>query len=478
MASEQIAGIDRKWWVLVAVGVGTFMSALDTSVVNTVLPVINRDFHSDVATIEWVVIVYLLVLSGLLLSFGRLGDLRGHKPVYITGFFIFIGGSVLSGLSRSVGLLICFRGLQALGAAMLSANSPAILTKSFPDSQRGQALGLQATMTYLGLTVGPSLGGWLTQQYGWRSVFYINLPVGLLALFLSLRVILPDPPVDKKEGFDLPGGVVFMGGLIALMLGLNQGYSWGWGSPAVLGLIFSAVVLLGLFVILELRSPAPMLDLSLFRRRLFTSSTLSAVLNYICVYSNLFLMPFYLIQARGLNPAQAGLLLTAQPILMAIVAPISGALSDRIGARLLSTLGMIILAIGLFLLARLELASSLAQVAIALAVAGIGIGIFISPNSSALMGSAPRFRQGIASGILATARNVGMVLGIGLSGAIFTTVLERYPTSDAPALVAAIHTSYLVVVFVAVLGIFVSALRGNGGLENHKSEALNSNEQE
>ena len=178
--TAQIAGIDRKWWVLIAIGVGTFMSALDTSVVNTVLPVINADFHTEVATVEWVVIVYLLVLSGLLLGFGRLGDLNGHKPVYIGGFIIFISGSLLSGLSPSVWLLIFFRGLQALGAAMLSANSPAILTKAFPDNQRGQALGLQATMTYLGLTVGPSLGGWLTQQYGWRSVFYINLPVGLI----------------------------------------------------------------------------------------------------------------------------------------------------------------------------------------------------------------------------------------------------------------------------------------------------------
>jgi EmrB/QacA subfamily drug resistance transporter len=460
--TAQIAGIDRKWWVLLAIGVGTFMSALDTSVVNTVLPVINADFRTAVATIEWVVIVYLLVLSGLLLSFGRLGDLRGHKPVYIGGFIIFIAGSALCGLSRSVWMLITVRGLQALGAAMLSANSPAILTKAFPDNQRGQALGLQATMTYLGLTVGPSLGGWLTQQYGWRSVFYINVPVGLIALILSLAVILPDRPSENHEGFDLLGGLVFMAGLIALLLGLNQGHSWGWGSPAVLGLLAAALLLLGLFIRIERRVRHPMLDLSLFHRRLFSSSTVSAVLNYICVYSNLFLMPFYLIQARGLNPAQAGLLLTAQPIVMALAAPISGALSDRIGARLLSTLGMAILAAGLLLLGRLELVSSLTQVAAALAVAGVGIGVFISPNSSALLGSAPRHRQGIASGILATARNVGMVLGVGLAGAVFTTVLERSSTQDALGLVSAVQTSYLVVTSAAVLGIFVSALRGNG----------------
>jgi MFS family permease len=188
-----------RWWILVAVGVGSFMTALDGSVVNIILPVVSQAFKTDVATIEWVVTVYLLVISGLLLSFGRLGDLRGHKLVYMSGFVVFVVSSALCGLAPSVGVLIAARALQAIGGAMFVANSPAILTKNFPASQRGQVLGLQATMTYLGLTVGPSLGGWLTSRYGWEAVFYINIPVGLLAVWLSLYFIPRDAITERTE---------------------------------------------------------------------------------------------------------------------------------------------------------------------------------------------------------------------------------------------------------------------------------------
>jgi EmrB/QacA subfamily drug resistance transporter len=381
--------VDAKWLVLLSVGIGTYMSALDGSVVNTILPVICNQLGSSVANVEWVVTIYLLVVSSLLLSFGRLGDLRGHKPVYILGFVVFGAGSALCGLATSLSALVLFRGLQAFGAAMLFANSPAILTGSFPREQRGQALGLQATMTYLGLTAGPSLGGWLAQSLSWRAVFYINIPISLLALLFSLRFIPKDAPRAVHERFDIAGALTFMGGLVCLLLGLNQGHAWGWTSPAILGLLAIAAVLLGVFIWIERRVPSPMLDLSLFGQRVFSASTGSALLNYICVYSITFLMPFYLIQGRGLNPAQAGLLLTAQPIIMAVTAPVSGALSDRFGSKGLSTAGMLILALGLFLLSRLGAASPTGLVVLGLAVAGMGTGLFISPNNSALMGAPP-----------------------------------------------------------------------------------------
>jgi MFS family permease len=235
----------RKWWVFLAVGIGTFMSALDSSVVNMILPIIREHFQSDVAMVEWTVVIYLLVVSSLLLSFGRIGDLRGHKSVYISGFLIFVTASMACGLATSVGLLVAGRAVQALGAAMLLANSPAILTKSFPPSQRGQVLGMQATMTYLGLTVGPSLGGWLTQSFGWRSVFYIAVPVGLLAFFLSLRFIEADQPkTSHKERFDWSGALLFAIGLAALLLGLNQGHTWGWTSLLTLVCLGGALALL------------------------------------------------------------------------------------------------------------------------------------------------------------------------------------------------------------------------------------------
>jgi len=458
--------LDRKWWIFLAVGVGTFMSALDSSVVNIVLPVVNREFGSDVATIEWVVTIYLLVVSGLLLSFGRLGDLRGHKSIYVAGFGVFIVGSALSGLAPNEFALIGFRALQALGAAMLFSNAPAILTKNFPAAQRGQVLGLQGTMTYLGLTVGPSLGGWLTGQLGWRAVFYINVPVGLLAWAFSLRFIPRDAPNENAERFDLAGAAFFVTGLVLLLLALNQGHAWGWTSPIILTLLALALLILIAFIVIEQRAMHPMLDLWLFRRRLFSAAVTSATLNYICLYSVVFLMPFYLIQGRGLTTAQAGLLLTAQPLVMAIAAPLSGTLSDRIGSRVPGTLGMSILAFGLFLLSRLGGTASQIDIAFALAVVGLGTGIFVSPNSSALLGSAPRHRQGIAAGILATARNVGMVLGVGFAGAIFTTIQARDQASGASAaLFAGVDAGWLAAAGVAVIGVLASAVRGSSQIQ-------------
>jgi EmrB/QacA subfamily drug resistance transporter len=459
----------QKWGVLLAVGIGTFMTALDTSVVNTVLPVIGKSFNQQITVVQWVVTIYLLVLSGLLLSFGRLGDMRGHKTIYLIGFGIFMGGSFFSGAAPSVAILIVARGLQALGAAMLAANSPAILTKSFPAEQRGQALGLQATMTYLGLTAGPVVGGALASLLGWRVVFYINLPVGFAAIWLSLRYIPRDLNHQRTERFDFLGAVTFILGLGALLLGLNQGEEWGWSSLPIVGLLLFAVSLLSLFVYIESHGKYPMLDLSLFKKLPFSLTTLSAIINYIGVYSCIFLMPYYLIQGRGFSPAKAGLIIAAQFIVMAVIAPISGTLSDRIGTRIPAVFGMAVLSAGLLLLSRLTVQSSIGAMMLALAVVGLGTGAFISPNNSALMGSAPKTRQGIAAGILATGRSFGMVLGVGISGAVFTTMLSHesigviIPGSQvqSTAYYSALGASFLVVSIITVMGVITSMVRVN-----------------
>lgn len=454
---------DNRWLVLLSVGAGTFMSALDGSIVNTVLPVVTRDFGAEVATVEWVVTTYLLVVSGLLLGFGRLGDLHGHKRVYLVGFVVFLAGSALCGLAPSVGVLIASRGLQAFGAAMLFANSPAILTRNFSAAQRGQALGLLATMTYLGLTVGPSLGGWLADLLTWRAVFFVNLPVGLLALGMSRRFIPDDRPEPKGERFDLAGAAMFLGGLVLLLLGVNRAHDWGWASPATLGALAVSGIVLVAFVASQRRTAHPMLDLALFRNRTFTASVAGAVLIFVCLFTVLFLLPFYLIHGRGLTPSRAGLVLTAHPLVMAIAAPISGTLSDRIGTRLLAALGMAVLAAGLLLLSRLGPDSSLLEVVGALSVVGLGTGIFGSPNNSALLGAAPRRRQGIAAATLATARNVGMALGVALGGAIFSTILARHGVASGPAaLFEAIHVAFLVACGIAVVGFASTWVRGDG----------------
>ena len=435
----------NRWWVLVTVGVGTFMSALDGSVVNTLLPVLARAFGASVGGIEWVTTVYLLVISGLLLSVGRAGDLYGHKRLYIGGFVLFVAGSALCGR-----------------AAMLMATAPAILTRSFPATQRGRALGAQGTFTYLGLTAGPSLGGWLASTVGWRAVFYVNVPVGAIAIVLAWRVIAPDHGAQARERFDVVGAVLFTAGLVALLVALNQGHAWGWTSTPVLVLLAVAAGLLAAFVRIERHRPSPMLDLSLFRDRQFSGATVSALLNYACVFAVLFVLPFLLIQGRGLDTAHAGLILTAQPIVMAVVAPISGTLSDRIGSRAPAVTGMMTLAAGLAFLGSVVSRGSLAMIAAGLAVIGLGVGTFVSPNNNALMGAAPRHRQGIAAGVLATARNVGMVLGVGLAGAVFTTVVAR-SSAAADALVAGVRASLFTAVGVAALGTLAAMLTGRRG---------------
>jgi EmrB/QacA subfamily drug resistance transporter len=460
-------GSSQKWGVLLAIGVGTFMTALDTSVANTVLPVIGKSFNETITGVEWVVAIYLLVLSGLLLSFGRLGDMRGHKSIYLLGFGIFIAGSLFSGIAPNLFLLIAFRALQALGAAMLAANSPAILTKSFPAQQRGQALGLQATMTYLGLTIGPSLGGWLASLFGWRVVFYINVPVGLVFFWLGLHFIPSDNVHKQTEKFDFPGAITFMLGLSALLLGLNKGAEWGWTSILTLLFLVGAVILLSAFIFIERHVENPMLDLNLFKQLPFSLTTVSAVINYIGVYSSIFLMPYYLIQGRSFTPAQAGLILTAQPLVMAVIAPISGTLSDRIGTRAPAVFGMAVLSTGLFFLSRLGAQSEIKTIMMALAIIGLGTGAFISPNNSALMGSAPKSRQGIAAGILATARNLGMVLGVGIAGAIFTTTLTHGSSglltpggiSQDEAIFRALQLSFLTVSLITFFGVITSLVR-------------------
>jgi EmrB/QacA subfamily drug resistance transporter len=449
-------GVQPKWWVLLAVGVGSFMGSLDASAVNIILPTLHRELGGSVATIEWVVTIYLLVVCGLLLTVGRLGDLHGHKRLYILGFAIFTLGSAICGLAWSVSSLVAARVVQGIGAAILFSCSPAILTGNFPASERGQALGLQAIMVYMGSMAGPMLGGWLTDHVSWRAVFYVNVPVGLMASFLCIKFIPVDEPKEQKEGFDIAGAILFMAAFTSLLLGLNQGYERGWTSPSIECTMTAAAVLMILFVLLESRLTHPLVDLSLFRRTQFSMSVTSAVLNYIAVFTILFLMPFYLIQGRGLSASQAGLLMTIQPAVMTISAPLSGILSDRIGTRRPATLGMALLCAGLYLLSRLNPESSMTYVGVSMGLAGLGTGIFVAPNNSALMGAAPKHRQGLAAGVLATARNAGMVLGIGIAGAIFTSFLTRHTPT---AMFEGIRASFLAASAMGFLGCLTSAVR-------------------
>lgn len=444
--------------MLLSVGFASFMSALDGSVVNALLPVIRIALRSTAAGIEWVVTVYLLVVSGFLLAFGRAGDAYGHRKVFLAGFLGFTVASALCALSPSVRWLIGFRALQGLAGAMLLANSPAILVTSFPASERGKALGLQATMTYLGLSVGPVLGGTLAVHFGWRSIFFINLPIGCAGLLLSRRSIAHDAPTSERTSFDWTGAALFFVGLVAVLIALNQGHAWGWAAPRTVLALGVGLATLWSFARVEAHKPDPMLDLAIFSNPAFTMSVLSAMACYVAIYSVLFVLPFYLIEARGLSPAQVGFVLSAQPLLMMIAAPIAGSLSDRFGARSPAVLGLTMLAAGLFLLSRIGVSTSMTHVVVALGLCGAGLGTFIPPNNSRLLGSAPRNRHGIASGILAAARTTGMMAGVAISGAVYTTVIAR---SGPGAIARGVAAAMIAAALVTMLGVVASSLGGD-----------------
>ena len=418
-------GSSYKWLVLGITSIGTFLSALDGSVINIILPLIRGQYGADIGGISWVPAIYLLVISSLLLTFGRLGDMWGFKYLYSAGYALFGLGSVLCGLAPTLGWLISARAMQGIGAAVLMAIGPALIGVTFPGGERGRALGLQATLTYAGLTIGPSLGGFIAGHWSWHWAFFVNIPITLAGGLLAIACL--HPAGDRQpQRFDLAGAALFAAGLTALLLAITRGEAWGWQSPATLGLFAAGLVLLALFLWQERRAAHPMLPLWLFRRRGFPDGVATAFLQYAVIFAGFFLLPLFLTDGRGLTPGQVGLVMTAQPAVMVAFTGIAGWLSDRVGVRGPATVGLVILSLGMWLVSRVGPAGSPTQLMLALGVVGLGAGLFTVPNNSAILGAAPADRQGVASGVLAAARNVGMVIGVATAGsayAFFQTLL-------------------------------------------------------
>jgi EmrB/QacA subfamily drug resistance transporter len=462
--------MERKWLILTAVSLGSLMSTLDGSIVNIALPAIETDFAIDLTTVEWVVVAYLLVVGSLLLPFGRLGEVLTFKRVYLVGFAIFTLASVCCGAAPNAAGLVAFRVVQGIGAAMLMAMGPAIVARTFHDRERGRALGLNGLSVAIGLSLGPALGGILTQVATWRAIFLINAPIGLLAILWAARV-LPAETRGKDESFDIKGAVFSGVALFALLLALSDGQEWGWTSPAIVGLFVTFVVLGGAFLLTERSSIQPMVDLALFRIRPFSAGLASAVVAFAGLFTATFLLPFLLEQGRGFSPIEAGLLLTPVPITMALVAPLSGAASDRFGPRILASAGMAIMVLGFLSLTQLSVDFTLPDLVWRLVLLGVGQGMFMSPNSSAVLGSVPRPRVGTASGTLAQMRVNGQAVGIALSGAIVATRLPVHlaelgggvPTAAvrSAALAGAIHDAFVVAALVCCVGIVTSLIRGS-----------------
>lgn len=409
----------RRWAALGAVSLGTFMATLDASVVNLALPSLTDEFDASLAQVEWVVFSFLLVLVALLLNVGRVGDLFGRRRVYVAGLLVFGGASAACAAADGVGFLVGARVAQAVGSAMMASLGPAMLVAVFPPERRGQVLGLVGLAVSAGLASGPAVGGLLIGKLSWRWIFLPNVPLALLAAAVALRS-LPRFSGERRAALDVPGSALLAVSLSALLLALSQGTSWGFRDPRTLGLLAGAAAAAVAFVRWEHRAPAPVLDLSLFTRRAFSGSAAAGLLVFVAVGSLNLVLPFHLTGGLGLDLAHAGAILTAFPAMMALVAPISGWASDRMGSnRGLAALGAAVVAGGALALAAGAREAGPGMVAGAMGAIGLGVGLFQSPNNSALMGSVPRERLGTASGLLATVRTLGMLVGNALGGAAF-----------------------------------------------------------
>jgi EmrB/QacA subfamily drug resistance transporter len=456
------------WLVLGTVCLGTFMGALDGSIVNVTLPLLSSLFQVDVPTIGWVAIAYQLAATSTLSTFGRLTDLFGRRSIYISGFAVFVVGSMLCGISSSALMLIVFRILQGVGSAMLVANSMALVTAVFPSNQRGTAIGFLETSVSLAFTIGPTIGGLLQTTLGWRSVFYVNVPVGLIGLALAYTIIADPPgqPRGNRRSLDLPGATFLAIGLTSLLLTLTRGVAGEEGSDTFRWLAIPAVLGTALFFITEMRAVDPTIDLRLFQNRIFAGANAAKVFSYSAMSSVTFLAPFYLERALGFSPALTGLGMTAFPIALAIGSMTGGPLSDRVGSHVLAPIGMIVASAGGVALTRVTPEQGYPPVMVALFLIGLGMGLFIVPNDSAIMGAAPRDKLGVASGILATTRNLGLSTGVAFSSTLLAARQQVYAATGASAPDAfslAYHEVYYITIGLCLVAMVLSLVRGKAG---------------
>ncbi|PZS04482.1 MAG: MFS transporter [Candidatus Chloroheliales bacterium] len=456
----------RKWIILATLAFGTFMATLDSSIVNIALPTIRQQLQAGDA-VEWVVLSYLLATTSTLLLIGRLSDLIGRRPIYVNGFAVFTFGSLLCGLAWDIWSLVGFRVLQGLGAAMLFAIGPAIVSDTFGPHERGRALGWIGTVVALGTSLGPVLGGLLLSAFGWPAIFFVNVPIGLVAIWRAY-VVIPEGQRQVQHGFDIPGAALFVVGIISVLIGLNFAPepSYGWGSPLVLSLLGIGGVLLAAFLLWELRAKEPLLRLSMFRIWPYAAALLAACLVFTSNAANLFVIPFFLQQVLQYPAGQAGFILLAGPIALSVASPIGGNLSDRFGPRWVASGGLLLTTAGYFLLTGLEPGWSWHDVVWRTALISFGLGLFQSPNSSSALNAAPKTQRGVASSLLSFMRNLGFVVGVAVGAAVWYSSRTSYaltnhvPISNLTAQVAGMRTVYITIAAITLLAALISLARG------------------
>lgn len=419
--------MEYKWKALSVVSVGSLMAAVDSTIVLLALLPIAEDLRSDFVTMVWVVIAYLLVNTSFVLSLGRIGDMYGRKRMYNVGFVVFTVGSALCGFSPNALLLVGFRAVQGIGAALLTANSFAIISEAFPARERGRAFGLISVVWGLGSVLGIVLGGFLISLTSWRLIFLINLPVGIFGTYWAYRALREVGPRGAGESFDLPAAVVFTLGVLAVLFGVTWGLLYSWTDIVTLAAFALTPVFLVAFVVWELRySHQPIVDFSLFRNRVFSFSVATGALQSLALFSVNFLLVFYLEGIAGLDILTASYLIVPMAAVIALVGPFGGVLSDRFGARVVASVGLVIQVVVLFLLSALTTSTSLLELGIVEGLYGLGGGLFWPANTSAIMSSSPPGRYGVASGVMNTFRNTGMVMSFALSLVAATSVIPAY----------------------------------------------------
>lgn len=455
----------RKWWVLIAVGISMFLGSTDGSIVNVALPTLMTEFKAGFPTVQWVVLAYLLGLTVLVISMGRLADMIGKKRVFTWGIVLFLFGSALCGLAQSVGWLIAFRFVQSIGAAMMLALGTAIITEVWPAGERGKAIGIGAGFISLGIVFGPALGGVILQYLSWHWIFYINVPFGVVTLALTLLYVPALRPTGARERFDLLGAAALGLGLLAITLAITFGQDLGFGVPWVLALLVAGALLVAIFIAIERRVAFPMLDLTLFRSPQFSLNLFTGALTFVAIAGVVLLLPFYLEYVLGLPLEQVGLLMAIVPLIMIVVQPLSGWLSDHLGTRLVSAAGLACILSGYLLMSTLAVNSTQWGFVLRMLPVSIGMSLFNSPNTSAIMGAAPKSRLGVASGVLSMVRTLGQVTGISVLGAFFYSRVALYThggkaleQASPQAITAALHDQFLLVSALIAVGLATALL--------------------
>jgi EmrB/QacA subfamily drug resistance transporter len=418
MRQRLLTSENRKWWTLGAVAVGLFMIMLDNTVVNVALPSIQKDLGAGLSELQWIVTGYALTFAAFMLTGGKLADMLGRRLIFVIGIVIFTLASLMCGLATSGDMLIGARVVQGVGAALMNPATLSIIAAAFPPRERGTAIGIWAGVSALALAIGPLVGGLLTEHVGWEWIFFINVPVGVLGVVASYLLIDESKDTSHEQRLDLPGLLTGGLGLFALTYGLIEANSYGWGSARIVGSFVAAGVLLVSFVLLERHQRLPMLDLSLFRSGTFTGANLVVLLTALSMFGVFFFVSLYMQNILGYSAVQAGAAFLPMTLLIVVVAPIAGRLTDRVGSRWLMAAGMTLLGIQLVYFSTLGIGATFWNLLPAMIIGGFGMAMTMTPSAAAAVRSVPVAKSGVGSAVLNSFRQVGGSVGIALMGAI------------------------------------------------------------